>query len=91
MRNHYLRNQNKVVELQSSDNRHFKDNVNVCCEYSTCCKCEVVILIKLYSRIDRVEAEVCVFGKRSYDVECVKQRPVSGERRKNLVKTLQNE
>ena len=91
VRNHYLRNQHKVVELQSSDDRYYEGNVNVYCAHSTCCKCEVVTLIKLYSRIDRVEANICISGKRSHDVECVRQRPVTGERRKNLVKTLENE
>ena len=91
VRNHYLRNQNKVVELQSSHDRYYKGNVNVYCAHSTCCKYVVVSLIKLYSRIDGVEAEVCIFGKRSHTVECVRQRPVTGERRKTLVETLQNE
>ena len=90
VRNHYLRNQNKVVELQSSADRYYEGNVNGYCAHSTCCKCEVVTLIKLYSRIYRAEAEICISGKRSHNVECVRQRPVTGERRKNLVKTLQN-
>ena len=76
--------------MQSSDDRYYEGNVNVYCAHLTCCKCEVVNLIKLYSRIDRVEAEICISGKRSHDVECVRQRPVTGERCKNLVKTLQN-
>ena len=91
LRNHYLRNQNKVVELQSSDDRYYEGNVNIYCAHSTCRKCEVVTLIKLYSKIDRVEAEICISGKKSHDVECVRQRPATEERSKNLVKTLQNE
>ena len=75
------------MKLQSSDDRYYEGSENVYCAHSTCCKYEVATSIKLYSTIDRVEAEVCTIGKKSHIAENVRQRPVSGERRKNFIET----